>query len=139
MKKSNVYIILASLIFMSSCATLDNNLVTSEFTTTSKIYRLNVGMSEQAVINGLAVQPYEISYDLNSVEKVLIWNYKKPHHEVRTSKANSEMALSPQTPLFKEEGVLYVYFKDGMMSNYYTDSGKKESTNLIRMNQQLNN
>jgi hypothetical protein len=49
------------------------------------------------------------------------------------------MALSPQTPLFKEEGVLYVYFKDGMMSNYYTDSGKKESTNLIRMNQQLNN
>ena len=82
MKKSNVYIILASLIFMSSCATLDNNLVTSEFTTTSKIYRLNVGMSEQAVINGLAVQPYEISYDLNSGEKVLIWNYKKPHHEV---------------------------------------------------------
>ena len=96
-------------------------------------------MSEQAVINGLAVQPYEISYDLNSGEKVLIWNYKKPHHEVRNSKANSEMALSPQTPLFKEEGVLYVYFKDGMMSNYYTDSGKKDSTNLIRMNQQLNN
>ena len=96
-------------------------------------------MSEQAVINGLAIQPYEISYDLNSGEKVLIWNYKKPHHEVRTSKANSELALSPQTPLFKEEGTLYVYFKDGLMSNYFTDSGKKGSANLIKMNQQLNN
>jgi len=127
----------AVLIFLSSCAT--TKYVTPEFTTTSKIYDLYVGMTEQEVINVLAIQPYEISYNVNQGEKVLSWYYRKPHHEIKSSKQDSEMVLDPQIIKFKEEGVLHVYIKDGKLTNFYTDSGQNQSKDLIRESQQLAN
>lgn len=127
----------AVLIFLSSCAT--TKYVTPEFTTTSKIYDLYVGMTEQELINVLAIQPYEISYNVNQGEKVLTWYYRKPHHEVKSSKQDSELVLDPQVMKFKEEGVLHVYIKEGKLTNFFTDSGQKQSENLIKVSQKLAN
>lgn len=83
------------LLVFSSCGSSESLVVKPEFTTTSSIYSLNVGMSESRVIDELGISPYDITYNLSKNTKVLVWNYKRPYHEInRKSKGNKSSLTS---------------------------------------------
>ena len=82
------------ILILSSCGSSDSLVVKPEYTTTSSIYSLSVGMSEAKVIRELGVDPYDITYNLSENTKVLVWNYKRPYHEiVRNLKGNKCLSL----------------------------------------------
>ena len=125
-----------ALICLASCGTT-MRYVTPEYTTTGDIFKLNPGMTEAKVIQTLGIQPYEIQFNLNEESKILTWYYRKPHHELKKPKADTELVLSTQTPKYREEGILHVYFSNGVMTNFYTGSGADDSRSLLKEKHEL--
>lgn len=128
----NLFYILSAVLVTSlaSCAT-SSTLVINEFTTTGEIYKLQIGMTEAEVISTLGVQPYEIQYNFQDQTKILMWNYRRPHHEVDREKRNSAAVLNVQNSKFVDEEVLHVHITDGKLTNFYTDTGKASSKGMI--------
>lgn len=94
-------------------------------------------MTEADVIKTLGIQPYDIQFNLNEESKILTWYYRKPHHELKKPKADTEMVLTTQTPKYREEGVLHVYFSNGIMTNFYTGTGADKSKSLLKEKHEL--
>ena len=123
--------ILSALILVSFASCSSTKLVINEFTTTGEIYNLKIGMSEAEVISTLGLQPFEIQYNFQDQTKILLWNYRRPHHEVNREVKNTETVLNVQNAKFKDEEILHVHITDGSLSNFYTKSGKSKSQGLI--------
>lgn len=144
MKYSNIVFAACLAVLFASCsmlpsATVTTSPVTPEYTTTGEIYKLSVGMAEAEVISALGCQPYEIQFNFGDEAKILSWHYRRPHQEVKTENKNSERALTVETIKFKEAGMIHVYFENGKMTNFYTDSGYKSSKGLMNSRYELQN
>ena len=119
---------------LSSCA---ERMVISEFYNNGEIYDLTIGMTEAEVINTLGVQPYEIQYNFQDESKVLMWNYRRPYHQVEREIKTTEAAINIQDPKWDDEEILHVHIENGKLSNYYTKFNKindrkfREIVNLI--------
>ena len=106
-------------------------MVISEFTTTGEIYDLTIGLTEAEVINTLGVQPYEIQYNFQDESKVLMWNYRRPYHQVEREIKTTEAAINIQDPKWDDEEILHVHIENGKLSNYYTKSAESSSKRLM--------
>ena len=127
--KNIIYINLTLLLFtLSSCA---ERIVINEYTTTGEIYDLTIGMTEAEVINTLGVQPYEIQYNFQDESKVLMWNYRRPYHQVEREIKTTEAAINIQNPKWDDEEILHVHIENGKLSNYYTKSAESSSKRLM--------
>jgi hypothetical protein len=97
-------ILYIALIFVfSSCGSSDSLVVKPEFTTTGSIYSLNVGMSESNVISELGMSPYDITYNLSENTKVLVWNYKRPYHEINRKSKGDKSTLSSGSKRYQDD------------------------------------
>ncbi len=123
--------IISALLFVSLYSCTSNKMIINEFTTTGEIYNLKIGMSEAEVISTLGLSPYEIQYNFEDQTKILMWNYRRPHHEVNRELKNTETALNVQSAKWKDEEILHVHINNGQLSNFYTKSGKSSSKKLI--------
>ena len=137
MKKS-LYI-LSTLFFVSLVSCTSSKMTISEFTTTGEIYNLEIGMSEAEVITTLGLQPYEIQFNFEDQTKVLLWNYRRPHHEINRELKSSESVLNIQSPQWKDEEILHVHITDGKISNFYTKTGRSNSKSLMNEKFELQN
>ena len=125
------YLIYISIIIVFISCGSESLVVKPEYTTTNAIYSLNIGMTESQVIQKLEISPYDITYNLSKNTKVLVWQYKRPYHEIlRTSKGN-KTALSSGSARFKDDLKLYAHFTNGKLMRFYTDSGFSDSQKLF--------
>lgn len=129
MKKS-IYI-LSTLILVSLASCTSSKMIINEFTTTGEIYALKIGMSEAEVITTLGLQPFEIQFNFEDQTKVLLWNYRRPHHEVNRELKNSDNVLNVQNPQWKDEEILHVHITNGELTNFYTRTGRSNSKGLM--------
>jgi|TARA_B110000967_G_scaffold208554_1_gene261153 hypothetical protein len=137
MKKS-IYILSALfLVGLASCTS--SKMIISEFTTTGEIYDLKIGMSEAEVIATLGLQPFEIQLNFDDQTKVLLWNYRRPHHEINRELKNSDSVLNVQNPQWKDEEILHVHITGGKLANFYTRMGSSNSQGLINDRFELRN
>lgn len=127
----NLFYILSAVLLTSLASCTSSKLVINEFTTTGEIYKLKIGMTEAEVITTLGVQPYEIYYNFQDQTKILMWNYRRPNHEVDREKKNTEAVLNVQSSKFVDEEILHVHINDGKLTNFYTDTGRASSKGLI--------
>ena len=131
-------ILYIALIFVfSSCGSSDSLVVKPEFTTTGSIYSLNVGMSESNVINELGMSPYDITYNLSENTKVLVWNYKRPYHEINRKSKGDKSTLSSGSKRYQDDHKLYAHFTNGVLVRFYTDSGMDNSKKLFNSKHNL--
>ena len=114
--------IISALLFVTLYSCTSNKMIINEFTTTGEIYNLKIGMSEAEVISTLGLSPYEIQYNFEDETKILMWNYRRPHHEVNRELKNTETALNVQNEKWKDEELLHVHITKGQLSNFYTKS-----------------
>jgi outer membrane protein assembly factor BamE (lipoprotein component of BamABCDE complex) len=128
--KNSIYI-LSTLFLVSLASCTSSNITINEFTTTGEIYNLKIGMSEAEVITTLGIQPYEIQYNFEDQSKVLLWNYRRPHHEVNRETKNTASVLNIQNPKWKDEEILHVHIDNGKISNFYTKTGRSNSNGLM--------
>lgn len=135
--KNILYII--TIIVFSSCGSSESLVVKPEYTTTSSIYSLNVGMTEARVIRELGVDPYDITYNMSENTKILVWNYKRPYHEISRKLKGSKSALTSGSERYQDDLKLYAHFKDGTLIRYYTDSGMGNSKKLFNSKHNLEN
>ena len=105
--------IISALLFVSLYSCTSNKIIINEFTTTGEIYKLKIGMSEAEVISTLGLQPYEIQYNFEDQTKILMWNYRRPHHEVNRKMKNTESALNIQSEKWQDEEILHVHINNG--------------------------
>jgi hypothetical protein len=122
---------LITVLFVSFASCTSSKLIINEFTTTGEIYNLRIGMSEAEVISTLGLQPFELQYNFEDQSKILMWNYRRPHHEVNREVKNTMTALTIQNSKWKDEEILHVHMSNGTLANFYTKTGKSNSTNLM--------
>ena len=125
------------LLVFSSCGSSESLVVKPEFTTTSSIYSLNVGMSESRVIDELGISPYDITYNLSKNTKVLVWNYKRPYHEINRKSKGNKSSLTSGSKRYQDALKLYAHFTDGVLVRFYTDSGMDKSKDLFNSKHNL--
>jgi len=125
------------ILILSSCGSSDSLVVKPEYTTTSSIYSLSIGMSEAKVIRELGVDPYDITYNLSENTKVLVWNYKRPYHEIVRNLKGNKSTLASGSERFQDELKLYAHFKNGNLVRFYTDSGISKSQKLFNSKHNL--
>jgi len=129
MKKITYTLITVLFVSLASCSS--SKLIINEFTTTGEIYNLRIGMSEAEVISTLGLQPFEMQYNFENQTKILMWNYRRPHHEVNREVKNTQSALNVQNSKFKDEEILHVHISNGNLANFYTKTGKSNSKSLM--------
>jgi hypothetical protein len=130
---------LITVLFVSFASCTSSKLIINEFTTTGEIYNLRIGMSEAEVISTLGLQPFELQYNFEDQSKILMWNYRRPHHEVNREVKNTMTALTIQNSKWKDEEILHVHITGGKLANFYTRMGSSNSQGLINDRFELRN
>ena len=72
-------------------------------------------MTEARVIRELGVDPYDITYNMLENTKILVWNYKRPYHEISRKLKGSKSALTSGSERYQDDLKLYAHFKDGTL------------------------
>jgi len=134
MKKLVLFLPIALL--FSACSTV----MLPSYTTVSKIYKLQKGMSMSEVDNVLDAPPFDMY--VNAKDGVKMVEYKYVHHHMKVRGAyNSEANLNLGAPRYINPSDLVVVFdaQSGKMLYYYTSAGLADSKNTLnQMNQILN-
>ena len=83
------------------------------------------------------MSPYDITYNLSENTKVLVWNYKRPYHEINRKSKGDKSTLSSGSKRYQDDHKLYAHFTNGVLVRFYTDSGMDNSKKLFNSKHNL--
>lgn len=104
------------------------------FTTIEKLHAVKTDMTIDQVNQTLGILPYEAYFDVNEKSKILVYKYKHKMQVLPSIRVTDESYLTEGgDAYYSAPGNIYIIFNsEDKMSSYFTDAGKKESTNILK-------
>jgi len=135
--KSKIYflaVISLSVFLLSGCAAVQ----VPKFTSVENVFKLTHGSSLEKVVSVLGSQPYDFLSSQVDGYSIYRYKYKLLERKAHPSLLNQVGGETTGVNVYNsEEKDLFLVFKEDKLQTFYSTEGRKQSENLILLNNTL--